>query len=309
MSICYHYITSDAVYVRRPLPVNWLLGMPGRNHQQRSAEVQMGKIKRRAESKTNAAAVGSATLGKGLQVLAAYATAHEARTSAEIAEMVGHPRPTVARLTATMVDLGYLTRVTRGRFEVAPRTLTLGYPVLSRLAVRQRARPLMREFSERVGGSVSIAVPSGLDYVLVETIDITNAMPHIPDIGYSSPIACTAIGRAVLAAMTQQQRDIYLERMKRLRPKEWRRHGEAVLASVAQCHEIGYCTIRDTWRLMHFGVASPLGRTARGEALAINCAMPSWKMSEEQLKEVQLGPRLVSLASDLRVILGLNPVV
>ncbi len=253
--------------------------------------------------------IGSATLVKGLEVLAAYATSHDARTSAEIAEMIGHTRPTVARLTTTLVDLGYLRRVTRGKFEVASRTLMLGYPVLGRLVARQRARPLMREFSERIGGSVSIAAPSDLDYVLVETIDITNAMSHIPDIGYSSPIASTATGGALLAAMTQQQRNTYLERIKSLRPREWREHGKAVLASVSQCRDAGFCLIRDTWRPRHFGVASPLGRTARGEALAINCAMPSWKMSEEQLKEAQLGPRLTSLANELRAIMNLDPAI
>jgi DNA-binding IclR family transcriptional regulator len=250
---------------------------------------------------------GSATLAKGLEVLAAFATSNEARTSAEIAATLGHPRPTVARLTATLVDLGYLTRATRGKFEVAPRMLTLGYPVLSRLSDRQHVRPLMREFSERVGGSVSIAVPSDLDYVLVETIDSTSAMPHIPDIGYSSSLASAAMGRALLAAMTEQQRDRYLERVKRLRREEWSRYGKAAMTAVAHCHEAGYCTVRDTWRPRFFGVASPLGRTARGEALAINCAMPSWKLSEEQLKEAQLGPRLVSLAKDLRAILSLEP--
>ncbi|MFN3746305.1 MAG: IclR family transcriptional regulator [Hyphomicrobiaceae bacterium] len=266
----------------------------------------MRKNERRAGPKAKPEMLGSATLGKGLQVLAAFAASNEARTSAEIAGMIGHPRPTVARLTATLVELGYLTRVTRGKFEVAPRTLTLGYPVLSRLVDRQHARPLMREFSERVGGSVSIAMPSDLDYVLVESIDITNAMPHIPDIGYSSPLASTAIGRALLAAMAEQQRERYLERVRRVRPEEWRRYGKAVLTAVSHCHEVGYCMVRDTWRLKHIGVASPLGRTARGEVLAINCAMPSWKMSEEQLKEAQLGPRLVSLANDLRAILNLT---
>lgn len=165
----------------------------------------------------------------------------------------------------------------------------------------------MREFSERIGGSVSIAVPCDLDYVLVETIDMTNAMLHIPDIGYSSPIASTATGGALLAAMTQQQRNTYLERVKSLRTDEWRQHGKAALASVSQCRGVGFCLIRDTWRPRHFGVASPLGRTDRRETLAIHCAMPSWKMSEEQLEEAQLGPRLVSLANELRAIMSLIP--
>lgn len=266
----------------------------------------MQKINLATRPQTKPDSTGAATLMKGLEVLAAYATTHEARSSADIAEMIGHPRPTVARLTATLVDLGYLRRVSRGKFEVAPRTLKLGYPVLGRLAARQRARPLMREFSERIGGSVSIATPCDMDYVLVETIDITNAMSHIPEIGYSSPIASTATGGALLAAMTQAERDTYLERIKHLRPSEWRQNGKAAKAAMAQCNDMGFCLIRDTWRPRHFGVASPLGRTARGEVLAINCAMPSWKMSEEQLSEAQLGPRLSSLANELRAIMGLE---
>jgi len=269
----------------------------------------MRNSQRGANPKPKTEKVGSATLEKGLEVLAAYAASHEAHTSAEIAEMIGHPRPTVARLTTTLIDLGYLRRVTRGRFEVASRTLKLGYPVLGRLAARQRARPLMREFSERIGGSVSIAIQSDLDYVLVETIDITNAMTHIPDIGYSSPIASTATGRALLAGMTHEQRDDYIARVKRLRPQEWKQHGKSALISVTECHQVGFCLIRDTWRPRHFGVATPIGRTARDEAVAINCAMPSWKMSEEQLKEAQLGPRLLSLADEVRAIMDLQPAI
>lgn len=249
---------------------------------------------------------GSATLSKGLEVLAAFATSNDGRTSAEVAEIIGHPRPTVARLAATLLHLGYLNRTARGRFEVAPRALTLGYPVLSRLMVRQRARPLMREFSERVAGSVSIAVPSDLDYVFVESIDIKSAMPHIPDIGFSSSLATTAIGRALLAAMTVDKLDEYVRRVERLRPNEWKQFGKAALSAVSDCRKVGFCTIRDTWRPQHLGVASPLGRTARGEALAINCAMASWMMNEEQVRESKLGLRLAGLASDLRAMMDLR---
>ena len=54
------------------------------------------------------------------------------------------------------------------------------YPVLSSLKVRQLARPLMRDFATYAGGTVSIAMPFGLDFIYVETLRTTDAAPHVP---------------------------------------------------------------------------------------------------------------------------------
>src|SRR6266436_244477 len=121
------------------------------------------------------------TLAHGLDVLAAFRKRGGSLS-----------RPTVSRLTYTLAQLGYLKRDTKGRFELGLGILAAAYPVLSALKVRQLARPLMRDFAAYSGGTVSIAMPFGLDFIYVETLRTTDAVPHVPDVGFSSSLAPTA---------------------------------------------------------------------------------------------------------------------
>ena len=43
----------------------------------------------------------------------------------------------------------------------------------------------MRDFAAYTGGTVSIAMPLGLDFIYVETLRTTDAVPHLPDVGFT----------------------------------------------------------------------------------------------------------------------------
>jgi len=118
------------------------------------------------------------TLAHGLDVLAAFRNRAGALSNAELAVHTGLSRPTVSRLTYTLAQLGYLKRNAKGRFEPGLGILATAYPVLSALKVRQMARPLMRDFAAYAGGTVSIAMPFGLDFIYVETLRTTDAVPR-----------------------------------------------------------------------------------------------------------------------------------
>ena len=144
------------------------------------------------------------TLAHGLDVLAAFRNSSGSLSNADLALHTGLSRPTVSRLTYTLAQLGYLKRDAKGRFELGLGILAAAYPVLSALKVRQLARPLMREFAAYTGGTVSIAMPFGLDFIYVETLRTTDAVPHIPDVGFTGTLATTAVGRALLSLFTEK---------------------------------------------------------------------------------------------------------
>src|ERR1700749_1191479 len=139
------------------------------------------------------------TLAHGLDVLAAFRSRSGAFSNAELAEHTGLSRPTVSRLTYTLAQLGYLKRDTKGRFVLGLAVLATAYPLLSAIKVRQTARPLMRDFAAYAGGTVSIAMPFVLDFIYVETLRTTDAVPHVPDVGFSGSLAPPALGRAALS--------------------------------------------------------------------------------------------------------------
>ena len=153
-------------------------------------------------------------------MLAAFRNRSGSLSNAELAHHTGLSRPTVSRLTHTLEQLGYLKRDAKGRFELGLGVLAAAYPVLSALKVRQLARPLMRDFAAYTGGTVSIAMPFGLDFIYVETLRTTDAVPHVPDVGFTGTLATTAVGRALLSLCTPDELAAYLATVKAERPEE-----------------------------------------------------------------------------------------
>src|SRR3984885_8585433 len=204
------------------------------------------------------------TLAHGLDVLAAFRHSSGSLSNADLAAHTGLSRPTVSRLTYTLAQLGYLKRDTKGRFELGLGVLAAAYPVLSALKIRQMARPLMRDFAAYAGGTVSIAMPFGLDFIYVETLRTTDAVPHVPDVGFTGSLATTAIGRALLSLFTPVERDRYVETARDERPEETDYVQSRTLPDIELCRDHVFAVSLGEWRREIFGVAAPLYRTPGG---------------------------------------------
>ena len=241
------------------------------------------------------------TLAHGLDVLAAFRTQRGPLSNAELAEHTGLSRPTVSRLTYTLAQLGYLKRDAKGRFVLGLGVLATAYPLLSAIKVRQTARPLMRDFAAYAGGTVSIAMPFGLDFIYVETLRTTDAVPHLPDVGFSSSMATTAVGRALLSLYTADELDAYVASVRTERPEEADYVARRTLPDIELCKERGFALSLGEWRREIFGVAAPLYRTASGDCLSVNCGIPSFRFSAEQV-ERECGPRILGLARSIRAL-------
>ncbi|HJZ21996.1 MAG TPA: IclR family transcriptional regulator [Bradyrhizobium sp.] len=239
------------------------------------------------------------TLAHGLELLAAFRSASGALSNADLASHTGLSRPTVSRLTYTLAQLGYLKRDAKGRFELGLGVLATAYPVLSALKVRQMARPLMREFAAYAGGTVSIAMPFGLDFIYVETLRTTDAVPHVPDVGFTGTLASTAVGRALLSLFSPDEVQQYVQGVKAERPQELEYVERRTLPDIELCKERGFAVSLGEWRREIFGVAAPLYRTPTGDCLSVNCGVPSFRFSAEQI-ERECGPRILGLARSIR---------
>src|ERR1700744_297480 len=239
------------------------------------------------------------TLSHGRDVLAAFRNGPGSLSSAELAEHTGLSRPTVSRLTYTLAHLGYLKRDAKGRFVLGLAVLAAAYPLLSAIKVRQTARPLMRDFAAYAGGTVSIAMPFGLDFIYVETLRTTDAVPHLPDVGFSSSLAPTAVGRALLSLYSKDELDAYVKRVKKDRPGEAEYVARRTLPDIELCKERGFAVSLGEWRREIFGVAAPLYRAANGDCLSVNCGIPSFRFNAEQV-ERECGPRILGLARSIR---------
>ncbi len=246
----------------------------------------------------------ASTLANGLAVLGCFTSGAPTLGNREIAERLGLAKPTVSRLAFTLMALGYLRRErSGGKYQLGPAVLSLGYPLLTQLTMRQVASAEMLKLARLAGGPVSVGVRDRQQVVYVETQgEESNATR--PGIGCTRPMLRTAVGRSLLYAHAPEERAAMERQLQQALPKEWDDHRAGLAEAYAEIDESGFCIVAGAWRPTLAAVGVPLIGQVHGLHLAFNLTVPSYSASRSRLVR-QLGPRMVELVRNIEVRLGL----
>ena len=149
------------------------------------------------------------SLERGLAVIRAFGTDRARMTLSEVAREAELSRASARRFLHTLVELGYV--VTDGRvFALRPQVLELGYAYLSSLSLPDVAQPHLEQLAEDVGESSSVAVLDGADIVYVARVATRRIMSAAIQVGTRFPASATSMGRAVLAHVSDGEREAFL---------------------------------------------------------------------------------------------------
>jgi len=246
------------------------------------------------------------TLARGLEVLRCFTPLEAMLGNKEISVRTGLPKPTVSRLTYTLTKLGYLRHNMRlGKYQLGSAVLSIGYPLLASMSVRQVARPMMKDLAEYCSGAVSMGIRDRMNMVYVESSRSGNAIATLPDIGTAVPIAQSVIGRAFIASCTPPEREAVLNQMKVKEPEMHRRFRPQIDKAMEDIRTRGFCvSLGELLRDVH-AVGVPMRRTVDGEIVAFNCAVPAFILKKGQLED-DLGPRLVAMVRNIEASLGMH---
>ncbi|WP_324789250.1 IclR family transcriptional regulator [Streptomyces sp. H51] len=116
----------------------------------------------------------------------------------ELAERSGLPKPTVHRLAADLVALGWLER-SGAHYRLGAKLFELGSLVPHRRDLREAALPFLQDLFEATRETVHLGVREGLEVVYLERIHGHEALQLPSRIGGSLPLTCTGVGKALLA--------------------------------------------------------------------------------------------------------------
>ena len=144
------------------------------------------------------------TLAKGLAVLGLFGRERPSLTLSEAAAATDLSRATARRILRTLTELGYVEQQGR-QFSPAPGILKLGFSYLSAQNWIERARPLMKELSERFHESCSAAILQGTDVVSVARVPAGRIMSVAISIGTRLPAFHTSIGRVQLGFLDDDE--------------------------------------------------------------------------------------------------------
>ena len=236
-------------------------------------------------------------LARGMQVLTAFQKRPGPLGNKDFAEITGMNKATVCRITHTLTQLGFLEKNT-SRFEIGPRTLSLGYPYLATQRIRDIAYPYLAEIADQGVYTLGIAAPDSIAmvYILEGSSQKLNSLRL--DVGARVEMARTAMGRAYLGGLGPGGlKDHYRAFANHYGSKEWAQLEPRVSECVSEVHGRGFCFIDREWRDDLRAIAVPILDRTGNVKLALNCAGPTMAVSEQTLTE-DIGPHLVRLARE-----------
>jgi len=161
---------------------------------------------------TPQAAVSSRTLVRGLSLLEIVASTPGGIGVTEVAEAAELDKGTASRLLATLRQLGYVQQ--RGvdrRYVLGSRCLWLAHEYQAgQEELTMRAKPHLAELRDLSGETVHLAIREGLYMVFVAQEEPDRSVRVQSAVGSRLPLHRTAMGRAILANMQENDREILL---------------------------------------------------------------------------------------------------
>jgi IclR family transcriptional regulator, pca regulon regulatory protein len=144
------------------------------------------------------------SVARGLSVLACFSERRPVMTISSVAAACGLTRATARRILHTLVQLGFVA-AEGDRFRLTPRVLSIGYSYLSSLALPELAHPRMEQLVATVRESSSMAVLDECEIVYVARVATGRIMSHSLTVGTRLPAFATAMGRVLLACLTEPE--------------------------------------------------------------------------------------------------------
>lgn len=239
-------------------------------------------------------------LARGLEILGCFKAGDRFLSNQEIAQRTELPKPTVTRLCYTLIQLGYLNySEAHSKYYLGNKVLSLGNAFLSNIEIRQIARPMMRELAEYARASVAIGVRDQLEMLYIENArSFSTSFTLRLDVGSHLPLATSAIGRAYLCGIADQERNLLMDQIRKSNEKDWPMLKEGIENAMKEYQDRGFCLSLGAWNKGINGVAVPFIPDDGSDILAFNCGGPPFILSRANMEE-DIGPRLVALVENV----------
>jgi DNA-binding IclR family transcriptional regulator len=163
----------------------------------------------------------------------------------------------------------------------------------------------MQELAEYAQCSVAIGIRDRLSMVYVEACRGSAAVTLRRDAGSRIPLATTAMGKAYLCGLPQNDRDFLMDHIRLQTETNWPKIKADLEQGFRDYQDHGFCMSSGLWDANISAVGVPLVDPDVAKTMAFNCGGPSFLLPQEKLVD-DLGPRLVTLVRTVEMSMGRN---
>jgi IclR family transcriptional regulator, acetate operon repressor len=156
---------------------------------------------------------GTGTLGKLMQVLDHIAAADVPLRFSDLLECTGEPRGTLHRHLTHLVDEGLAETDADGRYRPGLRLLSLAARTWASNDLRRVARPHIEVLQQITGETVHLGVLRDKEIIYLDKVEGTQSLRLHSQVGNTSPVYCTGVGKAALSTLDDVQFELILARI------------------------------------------------------------------------------------------------
>jgi len=244
------------------------------------------------------------SLEKGLRVLELLAE-KQALTVSEVARHLDTNRAGSHRFLATLRELGYVEKDAEERYHLTYRVVELGMKVVNRHEILRVVRPYLLELSAAFNETVNLGHFDGADVLHLDKIDSKEILRMDSEIGSRAPAYCTALGKAVLAFLPEEEFNRYLKETR------LKAHGPNTITSrrklraeVEQIRSTGYAVDNEELAPGLRCVSAPVYDHTGRAGYALSVSGPTLRMTLERIEAMH--PVVVRICRRLSEKLGCN---
>lgn len=229
------------------------------------------------------------TLNKALDLLELFLKQDEIGI-ARLAELSNSNISTAHRFTSTLVKRGYLGQEhKRGKYSLGLKLLELSNVLENKLTIRTIALPFLGKLNKAVGETINLAVLDSNEVVFIEHIESSQNLRTTSKVGSRLPLYNTAVGKVLLAGMTDEGVEGFLNSKcltkytentitdsNRLKREIQIARREGVALDNAECLVGVRC------------IGSPIKDSTGKVVAAVSVSGPSVRLSNERVEEIKL---------------------
>jgi DNA-binding IclR family transcriptional regulator len=226
-------------------------------------------------------------LDRAFAVLDLLASSTTSLGLAEIAAALGLHKSTTHRFLMVLERHRMVERNQTGKFRLGLRLCDFGSRAIEQYDLRERAQVHLKRLVDEVEETAHLCILEKTHMVYIDKQEPERSIRMISRVGASSPVHCTAVGKAILATMPRSQVEELLPalRLERFTPRTMTNR-EALLKELDRTSRRGYA-VDDEEREEGVRCAGVAILDGRGQAIAaVSISGPSFRVTMQRIPAI-----------------------
>ncbi len=228
------------------------------------------------------------SLARGLLVISAFSDRKIPMTIADLSRLTKLDKSVVRRCLYTLSRLG-MVNADQNRFALDPTILQLGHAYFSSSSMVERSQPYLDQLGNTIYTNCALGILSDREVVYLARFQSKRLIQKTIGLGSRLPAYCTSIGRVLLAGLSAEQQDDYLQKYA-LRPftQFTITDKEEIREILARVKEDGYAVVDQELDLGLSAIAIPVDMGAAHPPAALSVTVNSKYVSADELPAMYL---------------------